>query len=375
MDAPPNRTFAALPMFHRDSTNPKRPREVRVLLAEDSPTIRHHLASLINETPGMQVVGEARNGEEALALVAQIKPDVVSMDIRMPGIDGLEATRRIMAQHPTPVVVVSGLVEQDIDLSFHAIQAGALAVVEKPPSRSNPAFAEKQRQLIRTLIAMSAVSVVRRGASYQPETNGGDKASTRPLSVPPEIIAIGASAGGPSALNQLLRGLPDSLPVPIVVTQHIPNEFVAGLSRWLDKASPLKVGVATDGLVLRPGVVHLSPGGVHVKVVRQGEKLVAKLIAEQGAYRYQPSVDVLLHSVAKTCGAAAVGIILTGMGDDGAAGLLAMREAGARTIAQDEASSTVFGMPGAAIERGAAERVLPLAQIPGRLISLLKTSH
>ncbi len=362
-------------MTHRDITDPRPPKQVRVLLAEDSPTIRFHLTRIINDTPGMRVIGEAKDGLEALALVTLLKPDVVSMDIRMPRIDGLEATRRIMAECPTPVVVVSGLVEQDVELSFQALEAGALAVVEKPPSRDNPTFADKQRQLIKTLIAMSEVSVVRRSPYLNSDSEATkQRPPTRPLSVKPEIIAIGASAGGPSALSTILSELPISLDVPIVVAQHIPQEFVAGLARWLDKVTPLKVGVTTDGLVLKPGVVNLSLGTAHLTVVRKGNHLVAKLIEDQGAYRYQPSVDVLFKSVAEVCGAAAVGVMLTGMGEDGAAGLLAMRQAGARTLAQDEATSTVFGMPGSAIERGAVEKVLPLKNIAATLMRLLQAN-
>lgn len=343
---------------------------IRVIIAEDSATIRHHLISMIEETPGMKVIGQARDGEEVLKLVSELKPDVVSMDISMPRMDGLEATRRIMAQNPTPVVVVSGLVDQDIELSFQALQAGALAVVEKPPDRSHPVFAEKQRQLVRTLSAMAGVSVVRRGRDL---TADGDQAAIKPkaTSVHPEIIAIGASAGGPSALSKLLAELPADLPVPIVVVQHIPNEFIAGLARWLEKVTPLRVTVAASGQLLLPGVVHLSPGTAHLQVVRIGESLVAQLDEKPGNYRYQPSVDVLFESVAAACGRRAIGMVLTGMGDDGAAGLLAMRQVGARTFAQDKASSTVFGMPAAAVERGAVEHIVPLAGLPSAILKLL----
>ncbi len=331
--------------------------------------MRHYLAGIINETPGLRVVGEARNGEEALELAQQLRPDVISMDINMPRLDGLEATRRIMAQCPTPVVVVSSLVETDVDLSFQAIEAGALAVVEKPPDRKNPAFPEKQRQLVKTLAAMSGVRVIRRGAAARLGEDEVVRRSTQRLL--PEVLAIGASAGGPSALATLLKGLPSTLAVPVVIVQHIPNEFVAGLARWLGKSSGLPVVVASDELILKPGVVHLSPGNMHLTLVRRGRKLGVKLLEERGVYRHHPAIDVLFESVAGTCGAAAVGVILTGMGDDGAAGLLAMRRAGAHTFAQDQASSTVFGMPNAAIERGGVEQVLSLVSLPAAIVKLL----
>lgn len=345
--------------------------EVRVLLVDDSPTVRYHLARMINEMEGIRVIGEATNGEEVVPLVEELRPDVVSMDIRMPGVDGLEATRRVMEECPTPVVVVSSLLETDIELSFRALQAGALAVLAKPPDRSDPSFIEKQRQLVKTLIAMSDVKVIhRRGQTGR--LNGVDMLAIEthsPYTVP-EIIAIGASAGGPSALSKLLRDLPGNLPVPIAVVQHMSHEFVAGLARWLDNVTPLQVVVAEEGQILMPGVVHLSPGIAHLSISRQQGKLVVKLVPEQGSHAYQPSVNVLFQSVAEVCGAAAIGIVLTGMGNDGAEGLLTLRQAGGRTFAQDRASSTVFGMPGAAVAVEAVEAVLPLSMLATALLKL-----
>ncbi len=349
--------------------------DIRVLLAEDSPTIRRHLANMINVSPGMRVVGEAGDGEEALALTKELRPDVVSMDIRMPRLDGLAATRLIMEHCPTPVVVVSGLLETDVDLSFHAIQAGALAVVEKPPDRNNPVFPDKHRQLISTLSAMAHVSVVHRragaGLSIHEREVEAVAFRKKDRTADLELIAIGASAGGPGALRKLLRELPPDLSVPVVVSQHMSHEFIAGLARWLNKSSPLEVRVAEDGLVLEAGVVNLSPGIAHLGVARNGSDLVVRLIHEWGPYRYQPSVDVLFKTVAEVCGAGAIGLVLSGMGEDGAEGLLAMREVGGHTFAQDEASSTVFGMPGAAIERGAVEHIVPLANLASALLKLI----
>lgn len=348
--------------------------DIRVLLAEDSATIRHYLASLIEAVPGMCVVGAARDGAEVVEMVAELRPDVVSMDVRMPHLDGLEATRRIMSECPTPVVIVSGLVEREIELSMQALQAGALAVVEKPPDRANPAFEEKQRRLIRTLGAMAKVSVVRRGGTARLRAESMEESAlhvTRTLRPVPEIIAIGASAGGPSALSRLLAAFPADLPVPVVVVQHIPQEFMNGLARWLEKLIALPVKVVTDGDILAPGVVHLSPGEAHLKVLRSRDRLIGRLLMDRGGYQYYPAVDVLFESVAQTCGSAAVGVVLTGMGSDGAVGLGAMYRAGARTFAQDRASSTVFGMPRAAIEAGAVEKALPLAGLPTAILKLL----
>lgn len=368
---------------------------IRVLLAEDSPTMRYYLASLLAETDDFQVVGEARNGEEALALTQQLKPDVISMDIRMPRMDGLEATRRIMSECPTPVVVVSGLLEHEVDLAFQAVQAGALAVVEKPPERSHPAFSDRQHQLLKTLRAMAGVRVVaRRERIFAPGAASAEVRATPVSAIPAvaagsmldvrtpsgrlravaELVAIGASAGGPSALTSVLSGVRTGFRLPIVIVQHMPGEFVPGLARWLEKSAARPVRVASDGLVLEAGMVYLAPGGSHLTIARQrlrGEQAwVAHLVPEQGPHRYQPSVDVLFASIAATCGAGGVGIILTGMGEDGADGLLAMRQAGARTLAQDRESCIVYGMPGAAVERGAVEQVVPLSRIAAILGNL-----
>lgn len=348
-------------------------REIRVLVAEDSATVRWHLVNILNTSPGFRVIGEARNGEEVLSLTPQLKPDIISMDINMPRMDGLEATRRLMMEHPTPVVVVSSLIEQDVDLAFQALQAGALAVVEKPPDRQSPLFPEKYRQLIKTLMAMSSVKVIRRGRTtpLSAETLETSVAVVPSMRNAPEILALGASAGGPSAISTFLKLLPTDLPIPLVVVQHMPHEFIGGLARWLGKSSGWRVQVASDNAILMPGVVHLSPGTAHLTIMRRGKSLLTRLVSEQGSHRHQPAIDMLFYSIAEACGSAALGIVLTGMGDDGAAGLLAMRQVGARTFAQDKTSSTVFGMPNAAIERGAVEEVLPLTKLPTAILKYL----
>jgi two-component system chemotaxis response regulator CheB len=345
-------------------------RSIRVLIADDSATMRYHLAQIMSAAPGLQVVGEARDGAEALKMVERLEPDVVSMDVRMPGMDGLEATRRIMAAQPTPIVVVTGLIEEDVDLAFRAMEAGALAVVEKPPARSAPDFDEKARQVVQTLTAMSGVAVVRRWERAPGRNGTGELLALTPRTIP-EVVAVGASAGGPSALSTLLSGLPASMPAPVVIVQHLPEEFIPGLARWLDDVTPLRVKLAEDGDLLEPGAIYISPGGAHLEVVRRGISLAARLTRERGPYRYQPSVDVLMYSVAAACGPRAIGLILTGMGDDGAAGMLAMRQAGARTFAQDRIGCAVFGMPAAAIERGAAEKTLPLERMAPAILKLL----
>jgi len=355
---------------------------IRVLLADDSATTRSYLAGLIAAAPGLTVVGEARDGEEAVRLVEALHPDVVSMDIRMPRLDGLEATRQIMASRPTPTVVVSALVEEDVDLSFKAMEAGALAVLRKPPAHRDPDYSVLQREFITTLKAMAGVTVVRR---WQEPSNGAKPVTanlspkysvgsdTTPVSKP-ELIAIGASAGGPSALSSLLGDLPENFTPPIVIVQHMPDEFLPGLARWLGKHTPLRVVMAESGQALQPSTVYLAAGGAHLTIARRGRLLISNRVVDKTNPRYCPSIDVFFASVAEVCGTTGVGIILTGMGDDGAKGLLDIRKAGGRTMAQSEASCTVFGMPGVAIANGAVEHTLSPQQMAKGLRKLTENS-
>lgn len=350
---------------------------IRVLVADDSATIRSYLAGLIAAAPGLTVVGEARDGEEAVRMVEALQPDVVSMDIRMPLLDGLEATRQIMARRPTPTVVVSALVEADVDLSFKAMEAGALAVVRKPPHQRDPNYSTLQREFITTLRAMAGVAVVRRWketptgikpvtANLSPKAENGSKYNSPIEAAPaskPELIAIGASAGGPSALSVLLAGLPADFIPPVVIVQHMPDEFLPGLARWLGKHTPLQVCMAENGEALQPSTVYLAAGGAHLTIARRGRLLVANTLLDETANLYCPSIDVFFTSVAEVCGTTGVGIILTGMGDDGAKGLLSIRQGGGRTLAQSETSCTVFGMPAVAIANGAVEHTLTPQQM------------
>jgi two-component system chemotaxis response regulator CheB len=344
-------------------------RTIRVLIADDSQTVRNHLAGLVNAAPGMIVVGEASDGEEAVARVEALRPDVVSMDIRMPRMDGLEATRRIMVQCPTPIVIVSALLDTDVDLSIRSLEAGALAVVSRPAARLEHIPDSFQRRFVNALTAMSGVSLVRRRT--------GLEVPSAPIQSPlveqtarPELVVIGASAGGPSALCEVIGRLPPDYPIPVVIVQHMPDEFMDGLVRWLGGQVTLPVKLAEEGQVLTGGRAYVAPGGSHLTVARYGRRLVARLREDSGTDAYCPSVNVLFKSAALACGAECVGVILSGMGDDGAVGMMALREAGAATLAQDQATCTVFGMPGAAIERGAVQTILPLGDIPTALIRL-----
>lgn len=348
---------------------------VRVLLADDSPTIRHYLSSILVEMNNITIVGEARNGREVIELVHKLQPDVVSMDINMPTMDGLEATRQIMAEIPTPVVVVSGLIESDVELSIRALEAGALAVVEKPPDRQNPLFEEKRKRLVTAIRAMSGVSVVSRRYNHSALANDSQEfANVKPKTdrlTRPEIIAIGASTGGPSAIHRILKEFPANLSVPILIVQHMPHEFLQGLARWLQRSTDLQVKIADSGDEIKAGHVYIAPGTSHMTLKRTEGQLFVRLIRERGTPQYQPSINMLFNSVATTCGSNAIGVILTGMGDDGASGLLAMKQASARTLAQDENSSTVYGMPNAAVLCGAVNYEVPLASLATEILKML----
>jgi two-component system, chemotaxis family, protein-glutamate methylesterase/glutaminase len=352
---------------------------IRVLVVEDSQTQRYQLVSLIEKTPDLKVIGQAHNGLEAVQLVERLRPDVISMDIRMPHLSGLEATRQIMAHFPTPIVIVSHAYSE-AELAMQAMQAGALAVIEKPPASNHPTFDQRCTELVSMLRLMAGVRVIRHW-NYRdsnpdgkpPITTGILRSSTaaltqaRGLTGTPEVVAIGASAGGPGALLAVLSSLPIDFPLPVLVVQHLSPDFMAGLSHWLNHSCRIPVRLAQSGEHLKPGEVLLSPGGVHMGV---SEDKRIMLDSRRGMYRHQPAVDVLLTSVAQRYATRAIGVVLTGMGNDGAHGLLAMRNAGAHTIVQDEATSAVFGMPAACIALDAAQLVLPLEKI-GPAIKML----
>lgn len=346
--------------------------KIHVFLAEDSQTVRHHLASIIAETPDMRVVGEARNGQEAINMVAELRPHVVSMDINMPKLDGLDATRHIMANSPTPIVVVSSFLETDVQLSLQAIEAGALAVVNKPLAQQHPAYSDEKQHLLKTLRAMAGVKVISRRQRKYPKRKTTEMIAVKDNDTHhPELIVIGASTGGPNALFHLLKELPAELPVPIIIVQHMPSEFIEGLATWLNSATPLDVVIASDDMRIERGMVILASGTKHLTVKRHGKLLRTRYCDADEDSRYIPSVDALFQSVAQVVGKNALAVMLTGMGDDGASGLLAIHQAGGHTLVQDEQSSTVFGMPRAAIEIGAAQNIVPLSKLATKILKLL----
>lgn len=340
---------------------------LRVLVAEDSPTARDLLVAMLRTDPGIDVVATARNGLDAVELTARLQPDLVTMDIRMPVMDGFEATRRIMTEAPTPIVIISAAyVDRDVEISLQALRLGALTVLPKPPGPDDPAFALACHDLVQTVRAMAGVKVVRRWAERPPPTAA--RANSLRSGVAPRIVAMAASTGGPAALARILGEMPAAFPLPILIVQHIAAGFVEGLASWLHAISGPAVRVARDGDRLRPATVYIAPDGAHLTLA---DRTTVAISATPPLNGFRPSASVLFQSVAQAFGRSAVAVILTGMGDDGISGLRAVRAAGGRIIAQDADTSVVFGMPGAALAEHLPNTTLPLETIALRLQELV----
>ena len=352
---------------------------IRVLVVEDSPTVRELLLQILRSDPAIQVVGTAETGEEALEAVERTRPDIITMDVHMPRMNGFDATRRIMETRPTPIVIVSGTTDfTDTSKAFRAIESGALAVLQKPPGLGHPDHEHSVAELICTVKVMSEVKVVRRWPRYRPAEVAAEIPLCKEIRLPaaqsqPKIIAIGASTGGPPVLQTILAGLPRTFPLPVLIVQHIAAGFTEGFAEWLDKSSSLPVHIPADGQSVLPGQAYVAPDGLHMGVDADG---CIQLRSDEPENGLRPSVACLFRSVAKAYGQSAVGVLLSGMGKDGARELRSMKEQGAVTIAQDQDTSVVHGMPGEAIKLGGATYVLPpekiflaLTSLAGRTVS------
>jgi two-component system, chemotaxis family, protein-glutamate methylesterase/glutaminase len=339
---------------------------IRALIVEDSATARELLVEILRSGADMEVVGVAANGVEAVDMTKRLKPDVITMDVRMPKMNGFEATRAIMAEAPTPIVIVTGSLDAgEVQVSMHALRLGALTVLPKPVGPADPDFEEERQRLLQTVRAMSRVKVVRRRLERTPERIprlGASRAR-------PRIVAVAASTGGPAAFARILGDLSREFPLPVLAVQHMAKGFVEGFVAWLNSTSALRVKLAEPGELLLPRTVYMAPDDRHIAVVDRSRLLLSDS-APIGGFR--PSGTVLFKSVASVFGNAAVGVILTGMGEDGLTGLRAIHDAGGLVLAQDEATSVIFGMPGAAISAGLSDETLRLEEIASRLDELAR---
>jgi two-component system chemotaxis response regulator CheB len=357
---------------------------IRVLVVEDSLTARKRLTSALAADPGCEVVGEATRGDDAIRLCGALRPDVMTLDMILSGdVSGLDVTEHVMAYFPTPILVVSASVNRgEVFTTFDALAAGAVEVLEKPCGTEDPDDWDRTfRAAVKLVARIKVITHPRRRLRAADRTRMSPPPPQRPIFNPRrptttgvgrhELIAVGGSTGGPGAVAQILRGLPRAVGLPILLVIHVGPTFGLGLAEWLAGVAPMPVTDAVDGEPLpRPGTARVIVAPPERHLVVEGDRLRLSVGPERNACR--PSVDVLFESVARALGPRAIGCLLTGMGRDGAEGLLAMKKAGATTIAQDESTSVVFGMPHEAIRLGAADHVLPLGDIGSSLNALVK---
>ena len=347
----------------------------RVLVVEDSLTVRSRLRDVLAADPGLDVVGEAENGRDAIELCRRLRPDVVTMDMMLPVMTGLAATEYIMAHCPTPILIVSASTNRgELFRTYDALAAGAVDVLEKPDGSASDD--DWSRRFVAAVKLVARIKVITHPRARLAST--GRSAAAPAPGAPqaargsPRVLAIGASTGGPGAVMEILRALPPRHALPVLLVLHIGEPFAAALAEWLDAQTSQRVAYGREGEAVAElgGRIVMAPAERHL-AVREGR---LHLTSDAQRHSCRPSIDVLFESVAREYGASGAGCLLTGMGKDGATGLLEMRRAGALTIAQDEATCVVYGMPREAVELGAAERILPLGQIASTLAELASAS-
>jgi two-component system, chemotaxis family, protein-glutamate methylesterase/glutaminase len=344
---------------------------IRVVVADDSPTARQLLRAILEQDGDISIIGEVGDGASAVDMVAERRPDLVVMDVHMPVADGLKATKEIMMRAPTPILIVSAVTQRDVDLSLSATQAGALMALPKPESPASPRFEETARELRAMARAMAQVKVVRHWSARAAEPQR--TVLRRPRMDAVELVAMAASTGGPAALRRVLMDLPVTFPAPILVVQHIARDFAAGFAEWLAGSCALPVKLAEHHEEPRAGVVHVAPDDAHLGIDTR-RRICLSGAPPIGGFR--PSATHLFRTAGDVYGARLVAVVLTGMGSDGAAGLEAAHHRGACVIAQDEATSVVYGMAREAVGRGAADMIMPVGEIAPRLLELVaKVAH
>jgi two-component system chemotaxis response regulator CheB len=336
---------------------------VRVLIVDDSAVMRQLLATLLAADPEIEVVGTAADPHIARERIKALNPDVITLDVEMPHMDGLTFLRKIMTLRPMPVVMISTLTQRGADTTLEALEIGAVDFIAKPTSDLAHGLADLTEELQRKVKAAAGMRLGVRRTVAAPQA----PRQRRPGRTSGKIVFVGASTGGVEALKTLLMGFPADCP-PILITQHMPPKFTAGFADRLNRQCPMTVFEAVDDQTIEPGHVYIAPGSHHLEIVRSGMRLACRLSDGALVSGHRPSVDVLFRSAARVCGKSAIGAILTGMGKDGAEGLLEMRQAGAATLGQDEETALIYGMPRAAFERGAVMRQHPLGHMADAIL-------
>jgi two-component system chemotaxis response regulator CheB len=355
-------------------------RRIRVLIVDDSLVERTLLSSILNADPEIEVLDAVQSGSAALAFLEQQKPDVITMDITMPGLDGYETTRQIMETTPVPIILVSrGWNPEAADATCRAMTAGSVAAMDKPPGIGCSGYEESVERFLQTVKAMAEVKVVKRWSRHRRFLPGQELANPiaprldyRPDLAEIHLVAIGASTGGPAVLQTVLANLRKDFVTPVVIAQHIAPGFLDGLTKWLRQTTGRDVHIAGQGERLAPGHVYIAPDGFHMGVDPSGVIFLSKDASEHGM---RPAVSYLFRSVIQAFGRKAIGVLLTGMGRDGAEELKHMRDQGSLTFAQDEETSVVFGMPGEAVKLGGAAYILPPEKIAAMLNELTGNQH
>ena len=342
---------------------------IRVLVVDDSAFVRQALTRMLASDPAIEVVGSATDGASALEKARALRPDVITLDVKMPRMDGLEALRRIMDECPTPVLLLSSHTTEGADVTLRGLELGAVDFVDKSSVQGHMnllALGEELRVKVRALAGVPRARV----ASLQPRPWPAKRVAwKRAGGGGAEVVVIGTSTGGPSALQAIIPRLPETFASPVLVVQHMPEGFTRSLAERLDARSSVRVREAVDGEPVGAGTVLVAPAGRHMKLRRRGEETRVWLDDEPRTALHRPSVDVLMASVARVFGARALGIVLTGMGSDGVLGLRAIREAGGRTLAESEETSVIYGMPKAAVEAGVVDESVPLGRMADEILA------
>lgn len=343
-------------------------RKVKVMIIDDSALMRQVLTTVLHTDPKIHVVGTAANPLIARDKIKTLKPDVLTLDVEMPGMDGLTFLEKLMRLHPLPVVMVSSHTEKGAAATLRALDLGAVDFVAKPQGGVREGLSDELMEEIRAKVRAAAGAHVRPSSSaHVVKPASMPVVASQSLTCRNGIVVIGASAGGTQAISEIMAKLPPQMP-GIAIVQHMPPKFTASFAERLNQQCNLEVREAQSGDRLRPGVALVAPGGYHMAIMRAGGGYAVRIYEDEPVNRHRPSVDVLFDSAAKMAGDEALGIILTGMGNDGARGLLAMKKAGAHTVAQDEKSCVVFGMPEQAIRLGAVKEIAPLERVADRII-------